>query len=116
MPKRKEKQPPNDLLQGAPGPLILQTALFGPRHGHAIAKSIEQTSRNVSWAGHGSLYLALQRLERRGWVTAAAGGTSEALRRARFYRLTLAGRKQVPVETSRWERLPQAIAHILQPK
>jgi transcriptional regulator len=115
MPKRNDKQPPIDLLQGTLDLLILQTLLFGPRHGHAVAKSIEQTSQDVLRVDHGSLYPALQRLERRGWVT-AAWGTSENNRRARFYRLTLAGRKQLMVETNKWERLTEAIAHILQPK
>lgn len=115
MPRRKDKQSPVDLLQGTLDLLILQTLLFGPRHGHAIAKSIEQTSQDVLRVDHGSLYPALQRLERRGWIT-AAWGTSENNRRARYYRLTAAGRKQLASETSKWERLTEAIARILQPK
>jgi len=95
--------------------LILRTLLFGARHGHAIAKSIEQTSRDVLRVDHGSLYPALQRLERRGWIT-AEWGTSEHNRRARYYRLTAAGRKQLAAETSKWERLTEAIARILQPQ
>src|SRR5215210_5412770 len=113
MPKRKDKQPPIDLLQGTLDLLILRTLLFGPRHGHAISKSIEQTSQDVLRVDHGSLYPALQRLERRGLVT-AAWGTSENNRRARYYRLTAIGRKQLAVETSKWERLTEAIACILQ--
>ena len=93
----------------------MRTLLFGPRHGHAISKSIEQTSQDVLRVDHGSLYPALQRLERRGWIT-AAWGTSENNRRARYYRLTATGRKQLAVETSKWERLTEAIARILQPK
>src|SRR4029434_6726793 len=100
MPKRKDKQPPIDLLQGTLDLLILQTLLFGPRHGHAVGKSIEHTSQDVLRVDHGSLYPALQRLERRGWVT-AAWGTSENNRRACFYRLTLAGREQLSVETNK---------------
>lgn len=115
MPKRKDKQPPVDLLQGTLDLLIMRTLLFGPRHGHAISKSIEQTSQDVLRVDHGSLYPALQRLERRGWIT-AAWGTSENNRRARYYRLTATGRKQLAVETSKWERLTEAIARILQPK
>jgi transcriptional regulator len=115
MPKQKDKQPPIDLLQGTLDLLILRTLLFGPRHGHAISKSIEQTSQDVLRVDHGSLYPALQRLERRGLVT-AAWGTSENNRRARYYRLTAIGRKQLAVETSKWERLTEAIARILQPK
>jgi PadR family transcriptional regulator, regulatory protein PadR len=115
MPMRKDKQPPIDLLQGTLDLLILRTLLFGPRHGHAISKSIGQTSQDVLRVDHGSLYPALQRLERRGLVT-AAWGTSENNRRARYYRLTAIGRKQLAVETSKWERLTEAIARILQPK
>ena len=115
MPKRKDKQPSNDLLQGTLDLMILQALLFSPRHGHAISKSIEQTSQDVLRVDHGSLYPALHRLERRVWFT-AAWGTPEHNRRPRFYRLTLAGRKQLTIETNRWERLTEAIAHILQPK
>jgi transcriptional regulator len=115
MPKRKDIQPPVDLLQGTLDLLILRTLLFGPSHGHAISKSIEQASQDVLRVDHGSLYPALQRLERRGLVT-AAWGTSENNRRARYYRLTATGRKQLAVETSKWERLAEAIARILQPK
>jgi PadR family transcriptional regulator PadR len=103
------------LLQGTLDLLILQTLLFGPRHGHAISKSIEHTSQEVLRVDHGSLYPALQRLERRGWIT-AEWGTSENNRRARYYRLTAAGRKQLVAETSKWERLSEAIARILQPQ
>jgi PadR family transcriptional regulator, regulatory protein PadR len=115
MTKQKANQPSVDLLQGTLDLLILQTLLFGPRHGHAIAKSIEQTSQDVLRVDHGSLYPALQRQERRGLIT-AVWGTSENNRRARYYRLTAAGRKQLAVETSKWERLTEAIARILQPK
>jgi PadR family transcriptional regulator, regulatory protein PadR len=115
MSKRKEKQEPVDLLQGTLDLLILQTLLFGPRHGHAISKSIEHTSQEVLRVDHGSLYPALQRLERRGWIS-AEWGTSENNRRARYYCLTAAGRKQLVAETSKWERLSEAIARILQPQ
>jgi PadR family transcriptional regulator PadR len=115
MPKRKRPPEPVDLLQGTLDLLVLRTLLFGPRHGHAIGKSIEQTSADVLRVDHGSLYPALQRLERRGWV-AAEWGTSENNRRARYYRLTAAGRRQLAAETSNWERLAEAIARILQPR
>jgi transcriptional regulator len=114
MRKQKDQQEPIDMLQGTLDMLILRTLLFGPIHGHAIAKSIEQTSRDVLRVDHGSLYPALQRLERRGLVT-ARWGTSENNRRARYYRLTAAGRKQLTAETSKWERLSEAIAQILNP-
>jgi len=111
---RKQKDDPIDMLQGTLDMLILRALLFGPRHGHAIAKSIEQTSQDVLRVDHGSLYPALQRLERRGLV-GARWGTSENNRRARYYRLTSAGRKRLMSETSKWERLSEAIARILDP-
>lgn len=94
--------------------LILRTLLFGPKHGHSIAKSIEQTSQDVLRVDHGSLYPALQRLERRGWIT-ANWGTSENNRQAKYYRLTAAGKRKLVTETGKWERLTEAIARILQP-
>jgi PadR family transcriptional regulator, regulatory protein PadR len=111
---RKQKEEQIDLLQGTLDLLILRTLLFGPIHGHAIANSIERTSQDVLRVDHGSLYPALQRLERRGLIT-ARWGTSENNRRARYYRLTAAGRKQLTSETSKWERLSEAIARILNP-
>ena len=115
MPKRKDDAEPVDLLQGAPDMPILRALLFGPRHGHALAKLIEQASQDVLRVDHGSLYPAPQRLERRGWITAERG-TSENNGRARYYRLRAAGRKQLAAETSKWERLTEAIARILQPQ
>jgi len=111
---RKRKDKPIDMLQGTLDLLILRTLLFGPIHGHAIAKSIERTSQDVLRVDHGSLYPALQRLERRGLIT-AEWGTSENNRRARYYRLTAAGRKQLTTETDKWGRLTEAIARILNP-
>jgi PadR family transcriptional regulator, regulatory protein PadR len=114
MRNQKDQQEPIEMLQGTLDMLILRTLLFGPIHGHAIAKSIERTSQDVLRVDHGSLYPALQRLERRGLVS-AKWGTSENNRRARFYRLTAAGRKILVTETSKWERLSEAIARILNP-
>ena len=114
MNKRRDKEAKIDLLQGTLDMLILRTLLFGPRHGHSIARSIEQTSGDVLKVDHGSLYPALQRLERRGWVT-ADWGTSENNRRARYYRLTPVGRKHLTAETGKWQRLTEAISRILQP-
>jgi PadR family transcriptional regulator PadR len=111
---RKQIDDPIDMLQGTLNMLILRTLLFGPTHGHAIAKSIELTSQDVLRVDHGSLYPALQRLERRGLIT-AKWGASENNRRAKYYRLTAAGRKQLMSETSKWERLSEAIARILNP-
>jgi PadR family transcriptional regulator PadR len=103
-----------DLLQGTLDLLILRTLLFGPRHGHSIAMNIQQSSGDVLRIDHGSLYPALQRLERRGWV-AAEWGTSENNRRARYYRLTPAGRRQLTAETTKWEQMAKAIAGVLKP-
>jgi len=103
-----------DLLQGTLDLLILRTLQPGPAHGHRIAHSIEETSGDVLRVDHGSLYPALQRLERRGWIT-AEWGTSENNRRARYYRLTAAGRKQLTAETNKWEELTRAIARVLAP-
>jgi PadR family transcriptional regulator PadR len=111
--ERKKQQEREDLLQGTLDMIILRTLLFGPMHGHAIATSIEKTSENVLQVDHGSLYPALHRLLRRGWI-ASAWGVSQNNRRAKYYRLTAAGRKQLVVETTKWERLVRAIARIAQ--
>jgi transcriptional regulator len=103
-----------ELLQGTLDLLILQTLLPGPAHGHAIAKTIERTSEDVLQVEQGSLYPALHRLIKRGWISAGEG-TSENNRRAKFYRLTAKGRRQLRVETTKWEKLARAIACILKP-
>src|ERR1700745_3738336 len=101
-------------LQGTLDLLVLRTLLLGKAHGHAIAKAIEQNSEDVLQVEQGSLYPALHRLIKRGWI-AAEDGTSENNRRAKFYRLTPKGRKQLAVETTKWEKLARAIAGILRP-
>ena len=106
-------QQKTDLLQGTLDLLILKTLSLGPRHGYGISLRIQQISRDVLQVQQGSLYPALHRLEQRGWIT-AAWGASENHRRAWFYRLTSAGRRQLEVETSNWERLSAAVAQILQ--
>lgn len=103
-----------EVLQGTLDMLILRTLVLGPMHGHGIATSIERTSENVLQIDHGSLYPALQRLQRRGWIT-VKWGTSENNRRAKYYRLTPAGKHQLHAETSKWERLTAAIVRIMQP-
>jgi len=103
-----------ELLQGTLDLLILRTLAPGPAHGHAIAKAIERQSEDVLQVEQGSLYPALHRLIRRGWITAEEG-VSENNRRAKFYRLTGKGRKQLHLETTRWEKLARAIARILKP-
>jgi transcriptional regulator len=107
--------PPDDgMLQGTLDMLVLQTLILGPAHGHAIAHAIERRSDQILQVEHGSLYPALYRLEARGWI-ASFSGTSENNRKARYYRLTTAGRKQLAAETSRWERLVRGISRVLRP-
>jgi PadR family transcriptional regulator PadR len=103
-----------ELLQGTLDLLILRTLLLGPAHGHAITRAIEQSSDDVLQVEQGSLYPALHRLLKRGWI-AFEHGTSENNRRAKYYRLTPKGRRQLTVETSRWETLAGAIARVLRP-
>lgn len=101
-----------EIMQGTLDLIILRTLRWGPLHGHGIAKFIQQTSGETFKIEHGSLYPALQRLLQEGWV-AAEWGISKNHRRARFYRLTPAGRKQLSAEHSRWERFSEAVARIL---
>jgi len=103
-----------ELLRGTLDLLILRTLLLGKAHGHAIAKAIEHNSEDVLQVEQGSLYPALHRLIRRGWIS-AVDGTSENNRRAKFYQLTAMGRRQLTVETTKWEKLARAIAGILRP-
>ena len=110
----KEQQERIELLQGTLDLLILRTLALGPTHGHAIAKAIEMRSEDVLQVEQGSLYPALHRLIKRGWIS-VQDGTSENNRRAKFYRLTTKGRRQLDVETSKWDKLAGAIARILSP-
>jgi len=110
----KEQKDRIALLQGTLDLLILRTLQLGPLHGHAIAKAIEFRSDDVLQVEQGSLYPALHRLIKRGWISVEAG-TSENNRRAKFYRLTAKGRRQLAVETSKWDALAAAIARILRP-
>src|SRR5919201_5178535 len=103
MPKRGNQPIQGELLQGTLDLLILKTLAIGPAHGHTIAYAIEHRSEDVLQVEHGSLYPALHRLEARGWI-ASFGGPSENNRKARYYRLTLAGRKQLVEQTSRWDK------------
>ena len=102
-----------ELLQGTLDVLILRTLIFGPQHGQGIARAIQQTSEDELLVEHGALYPALQRLESRGWIS-AEWGTSSNNRKARFYELTKAGRKQLVKETEKWKRLVAAIGRILE--
>ena len=94
--------------------LVLQTLLLGPAHGHTIAHAIEHRSEDVLQIEHGSLYPALHRLEDRGWI-ASFWGTSENNRKAKYYRLTPEGKRQLAAQTSRWEQVARAIGRILHP-
>jgi transcriptional regulator len=100
------------LLPGTLEMLILQTLIFGPRHGHGISTTIQRTSEQALLVDHGSLYPALQRLERAGLMD-SEWGISENNRRARFYKLTRAGRKKLIAETTRWQKLVRAVSGVL---
>ncbi len=104
-----------ELLQGTLDLLILRTLIFGSQHGQGIARAIQQTSEEELLVEHGALYPALQRLEERKWIS-ARWGISANNRKARFYSLTAAGRKQLVKETTKWKRLASAIGRILEPE
>jgi transcriptional regulator len=114
MPKKGSPPLEGELLQGTLDLLILQTLVLGPAHGHTIAYAIEHRSEDVLQVEHGSLYPALHRLEDRGWI-ASFWGTSENNRKARYYRLTPAGRRQLAQQTSRWDELVRAVNRVLRP-
>lgn len=103
-----------ELLQGTLDLLILRTLILGAQHGQGIARAIQQASDEELLVEHGALYPALQRLEERGWIS-ARWGTSSNNRKARFYSLTAAGRRQLVKETDKWKRLAAAIGRILAP-
>jgi len=106
-------KPKNDLLQGTLALLVLKTLARGPLHGYGITIHIQMVSKDILRVEEGSLYPALHRMEQDGWVS-AEWGISENNRRARYYRLTAKGRKQLGEEEKNWERLTQGVAHVLQ--
>nr|HEV7952397.1 PadR family transcriptional regulator [Candidatus Acidoferrales bacterium] len=114
MAKRGAAPLQGEVLQGTLDLLILQTLILGPAHGHTIAHVIEHRSDEVLQVEHGSLYPALHRLEDRAWI-ASFWGTSENNRKARYYRLTPKGRKQLIQQTGRWDQLVRAINRVLKP-
>jgi transcriptional regulator len=114
MPKRGSQAIQGELLQGTLDLLILKTLALGPAHGHTVAHAIEHRSDEVLQVEHGSLYPALHRLEDRKWIS-SFWGTSENNRRARYYRLTPAGRKQLTEQTNRWDAIVHAINRVLRP-
>jgi PadR family transcriptional regulator PadR len=105
-------KPRNDLLQGTLALLVLKTLARGPLHGYGITLHIQMVSKDFLRVEEGSLYPALHRMEQDGWVS-AEWGLSENNRRARFYRLTAKGHRQLAQEEKNWERLTQAVAHVL---
>jgi len=115
MPTRKADADRIALLQGTLDLLILRTLVFGPRHGQGIARTIQQHSEEVFFVDHGSLYLALQRLEDKSWIS-AKWGVSDNNRKARFYSLTAKGRAQLAQKASQWRRLARAVGLILGPE
>lgn len=104
-----------ELLQGTLDMLILRTLLFGPAHGHQIAKHIQRSSDDILQVEHGSLYPALHRLERKGWLAANWEAPKGSKREFKFYRLTPAGKRQLTAEESKWKQLAQAIARVMAP-
>ena len=111
----KQAQQRANLLQGTLDMLILRTLQYGPAHGHEIAKHIQRTTDDVLQVEHGSLYPALQRLERSRWVTSKWELHRERKREFKYYRLTAAGKKQLASEESQWDRLVHAIARVMRP-
>ena len=107
------KAPKSDLLQGTLDLLILRTLASGEMHGWGISQRLQQISRDVLQVNQGSLYPALYRLEQQGWIE-SSWGDSDSNRRAKFYRLTKAGRKQLAEETANWERMATAVHRVLQ--
>ena len=101
------------LLQGTLDMLILRTLVFGPAHGHQIARHIQQTTDDLLRLEHGSLYPALHRLERQGWVSAKWDVLGDQKRECKYYRLTPAGRKQLRAEESNWNHMAKAIARVM---
>jgi PadR family transcriptional regulator, regulatory protein PadR len=104
-----------ELMQGTLDMLILRTLMLGPAHGHEIARHIQRTTDEVLQVEHGSLYPALHRLERKGWVTAKWEMPKDRKREFKYYRLTPAGKKQLAAERSRWRRLVGSIGRVLGP-
>jgi len=111
------KQTPQraNLLQGTLDMLILRTLLYGPAHGHQIGKHIQRTTNDFLQMQHGSLYPALHRLERRGWVTSKWAMAPDRNREFKYYRLTDKGRKQLVAEESQWKQMAEAVARVMWP-
>ena len=104
-----------ELLQGTLDMLVLRALVFGPLHGHAIAAHIQRTSDEVLRVDHGSLYPAIHRLKKRGWITASWEPIPDRNREAKYYRLTAAGKKRLASEHSKWRQLARAIGRVMEP-
>ena len=113
-PPKRSRESRGDMMPGTLDKLVLQTLVLGPAHGYTIAETIEKRSQDVLQVEQGSLYPALHRLEDRGFI-ASFWGTSENNRKARYYRLTPQGRRQLNAESSRWQQLAEAIARVMEP-
>ena len=111
----KQAQQSANLLQGTLDMLILRTLLYGPAHGHQIGKHIQRTTNDYLQMQHGSLYPALHRLQRRGWVTAKWETAPDRNREFKYYRLTQTGRNQLAVEESLWKQMAEAVARVMSP-
>jgi PadR family transcriptional regulator, regulatory protein PadR len=111
----KQPQQRSAVLQGTLDMLILRTLLYGPAHGHQIGKYIQRTTVEFLQMQHGSLYPALHRLERRGWVASKWEMATDRNREFRYYRLTEKGRKQVVIEESQWKQMAEAVARVMWP-
>ncbi len=111
----KQAQQRTNLLQGTLDMLILRTLLYGPAHGHQIGKHFQRTTNDFLQTQHGSLYPALHRLERRGWVTSKWETGSDSNREFKYYRLTDKGKKQLVVEESQWKQMTEAVARVMWP-
>ena len=104
-----------ELLQGTLDMLVLRALVFGPLHGHAIATHIQRTSEEVLRVDHGSLYPAIHRLKKRGWITASWEPMPDRNREAKYYRLTAAGKERLASEHSKWRQLARAIGRVMEP-
>ena len=109
----KESQSRSELLQGTLDMLVLRTLLFGPAHGHQIAKHIQRTTEDVLQVEHGSLYPALHRMERKGWIASKWEMAKDRNREFKYYRLTPAGRKQLASKESKWKLVASAVARVM---
>lgn len=115
MQNNEEAKKKLELMQGTLDMLILRTLVLGPAHGHEIAKHIQRTTDDVLQVEHGSLYPALHRLERKGWVSAKWESPRGGKREYKYYRLTAAGKKQLTAEHSKWRRLVATIGRVMEP-